>query len=110
MQPSQTGQLMRMKSIPVFEYWFESHTKGLRPVKIPVPPRIWVVRSSSSAALKPSRGDHMTFPLGTSLVLRPGKVAAKLGFSSGAPGIAMMSARRPSVTLKRSLSSIRSWA
>src|SRR5207247_3113143 len=34
------------------------HTNGMRPVKIPLPPRTWARRSPETFQLKPMRGDH----------------------------------------------------
>src|SRR2546430_16187125 len=43
-------------SAPGLEITFPIHTKGTRPVKIPVPPRTWVCRSPTAFQLKPTRG------------------------------------------------------
>src|SRR5881396_1563309 len=52
---------------PGFEITLPIHTKGTRPVKIPVPPRSWVRRSPDAFQLKPRRGDHSAVALGNLL-------------------------------------------
>ena len=41
--------------------WFEIHTYAGRPVKTPVPPRIWVVKLPFTSQLRPNRGDQRIF-------------------------------------------------
>ena len=50
---------------PVLPTWFEIHTYAGRPVKIPVPPRSWVLRAPSRSQLKPTRGDQRMFASGS---------------------------------------------
>src|SRR2546425_12445740 len=42
---------------PGLESTLPYHTNGMRPVKIPLPPRTWVRRSPETFQLKPVRGD-----------------------------------------------------
>jgi hypothetical protein len=42
---------------PGLEITLPIQTKGTRPVKIPVPPRIWVRRSPATFQLNPTRGE-----------------------------------------------------
>src|SRR3989442_4431100 len=43
---------------PGLESTLPYHTNGMRPVKIPLPPRTWVRRWPETFQLKPMRGDH----------------------------------------------------
>src|SRR5881409_3254684 len=43
---------------PGLEITLPYHTNGMRPVKIPVPPRTCVRRSPDAFQLNPRRGDH----------------------------------------------------
>src|SRR2546422_1886053 len=43
---------------PGLESTLPYHTNGMRPVKIPLPPRTWVRRSPKTIPLKPMRGDR----------------------------------------------------
>src|ERR1043166_2102473 len=52
---------------PGLEITLPTHTKGTRPVKIPVPPRIWVRRSPAALPLKPPRGENSTLVPGSLL-------------------------------------------
>src|SRR5450759_2425263 len=58
-----------VKSTPVLPYWFDSHTYGVRPVNMPIPPRTWrrlplvLLRSQ----LNPTRGENIV-GAGTTLV------------------------------------------
>ena len=86
-----------------------SHTLGIRPVKIPVPPRTTRERSFRTSQLKPIRGDTLTVVLGRSAVERPAKElfglfsatlaksSLRLLFGFLTMGI---SRRRPAVSLK----------
>src|SRR5204863_1770102 len=44
-------------SAPGLEITFPIHTKGTRPVKMPVPPRTCVCRSPAAFQLNPTRGE-----------------------------------------------------
>src|SRR5574341_1660376 len=50
---------------PVLPIWFEIHTNGGLPVKTPVPPRTWVLRSWRTSQLKPTRGDQSGVAFGS---------------------------------------------
>src|SRR4051812_18708394 len=45
---------------PLFDAWFDIHTNGTVPAKIPVPPRTCVVWSPNTSQLKPTRGETRT--------------------------------------------------
>src|SRR5437667_10530252 len=48
----------RLGLAPGLESALPYHTNGMRPVKIPLPPRTCVRRSPETFQLKPMRGDH----------------------------------------------------
>src|SRR6266571_2315410 len=50
--------LNRFGLAPGLEITLPYHTNGMRPVKMPLPPRTWVRRSPETFQLKPMRGDH----------------------------------------------------
>src|SRR6188472_2612656 len=52
---------------PGLEMTFPTHTNGIRPVKIPVPPRSCVWRSPTTFQLKPTRGENSGFASGRRL-------------------------------------------
>ena len=55
-------------SIPVFEKLLLNHTKGIRPVKTPSPPRNKALPSSVNFQRNPKRGDHKGVLLSLRLV------------------------------------------
>src|SRR6476660_10404480 len=75
-----------VKSTPVLLYWFDSQTYGVRPAKIPAPPRSCerfappLLRSQ----LKPARGEYI-FGAGAISVRNP-YVASASGFACGTSG------------------------
>src|SRR4051794_4725952 len=52
---------------PGLEMTLPTHTNGIRPVKIPVPPRSCVRRSPTAFQLKPTRGEKRGFASGRRL-------------------------------------------
>src|SRR5215207_9342844 len=55
---------------PVLPKAFDSQTYAGGPEKTPAPARNWLRSSPVISQLKPSRGDHSIFPVGTSSVRR----------------------------------------
>src|SRR3954468_365000 len=56
-----SGTASAVKSTPVLLYWFDSHTYGVRPAKMPVPPRTCdrFVPPLLRSQLKPARGEYI---------------------------------------------------
>src|SRR2546428_14129303 len=50
--------LYRFGLAPGLESTLPYHTNGMRPVKIPLPPRTWVRRPAEALPVKPLRGGH----------------------------------------------------
>src|SRR5205814_8819105 len=84
-----------VKSTPVFPYWFDSQTYGVRPVNRPTPPRSCdrVADPPLRSQLKPARGDHI-FGAVTISVRNPKSVTVR-GFECGVSGNCGMSSRTP---------------
>src|SRR5262245_50010141 len=55
----------RFGLLPGFEITFPYHTKGIRPVKTPVPPRTCVERFPAAFQLNPMRGENITWVPGS---------------------------------------------
>ena len=95
---------------PGLEITLPIHTNGTRPVKMPVPPRIWVSRSPAAFQLNPTRGENSGLAPGSLLwstvsglpfsssAVRP----RENGLSTGSVKYIGKSTRTPSVRLSRS--------
>src|SRR5262249_60230416 len=84
---------MRLTSIRVLPYWFESQTYGVRPEKKPPPPRTWRLPSPFTSQLKPTRGENI-HGLGATSVAKP-KACSAAGFAVGLSGKDGLSTRTP---------------
>ena len=93
---------------PGFEMTLPTHTNGTRPVKMPVPPRICVLRSPTAFQLNPMRGENSSLAPGSllwsttsGLPFSSSAVSPReYGLSTGSVKYIGTSTRRPKVSVE----------